>query len=91
MCAKQSKALPSTTDREFEKWYRAFENSTPKSYPRISFRIARLLHGPEFPDKAFDNLGLLRKWYTSILLCWLQDVFFPVTFGEESYQPKRMN
>lgn len=53
-------------------WTR-FQNSTPRTYPRISMDVCRRLHGPEFPEKAFASLDALLSWYPAVLWCWLGD------------------
>ncbi len=62
-----------TRDASFLRiWYR-FQNSTPRSYPRMSMRVCTAIHGPDFPSKAFHNLDALIDWYSTILGCWLID------------------
>jgi len=60
-------------DKQFDAIWRRFQNSTPKTYQRISLQVCLLTHGPEFPDKAFADLDTLEDWYRAILSCWLSD------------------
>jgi class 3 adenylate cyclase len=53
--------------------WRRFQNSTPKTYGRISLEVCRLFNGPELPDKAFAKLDTLQEWYRAILCSWLND------------------
>ena len=59
--------------RQFVAAWRTFQNSTPKTYPKISLEICRLVYGPELPEKAFANLDMIRAWYRAVLRSWLID------------------
>lgn len=69
-------ASPSRSSRQdkhfFAVWQR-FQNSTPKTYRRISLEVCRLVYGPELPDKAFANRDALQAWYRAVLHSWLSD------------------
>lgn len=66
-------AKPSRKEEHFNSVWRRFQNSTPKTYPKISFEVCRLVFGPEIPDKAFDSLQALQDWYRAVLHAWLSD------------------
>jgi len=74
--AKITDKVPARRSRKNEHFYsvwRRFQNSTPKTYRRVSLEVCRLVFGPELPDKAFDHLGVLQNWYRAVLLAWLGD------------------
>lgn len=65
----------SEQDRHFHAIYRQFQNSTPETFRKISFEAFCLLHGPNFPTKAFRSIEDLEIWYRVILYAWLSDAF----------------
>jgi len=63
----------SRKDKHFYSIRRRFQNSTPKTYRKISLEASRLVYGPELPDKAFLSLDALQCWYRAVLYAWLGD------------------
>jgi class 3 adenylate cyclase len=61
---------------DFFSTYKRLQNCNPVNYQLISLKTSCLIHGPEFPDKAFNNLKSLINWYHAILNAWLRDSIF---------------
>ena len=80
----------SREDQHLYSILRRFENSTPKTYRKISFEVCRLVFGPEIPDKAFENLDILRDWYRAVLHAWLGDSLSVAEFWRDRL-PSREN
>lgn len=73
----------SMQDDSFIRMWMQFQNSTPRTYPRISMDVCRQIHGPEFPEKAFASLDALLNWYPAVLWCWLGDSLRVVDYWHE--------
>lgn len=52
-------------------------------------QVCRLVHGPEFPDKAFADLDTLEEWYRVVLRCWLSDSLAIADYWRERLPSQR--